>query len=132
LKPFTPFDQTPVNQLLGLRLVEARPERSVVELAEPARVLQEAGLVQGGVIASLADVAAARLFVGDLEPGQSMTTLELSIRYLRPGLPEAGPLRAVGTPIKRGRRTAVAEVSVNQGERELARVATTLLFVSRD
>ena len=130
-RPFTPFDETPVNRLLGLKLVEVRPERTVVELHAVEAVIQEAGVVQGGAIAALADVAAARLFVGDLGPGRSMTTLELSIRYLKPGLPDGGPLRAVGRPIKRGRTTAVAEVTVGQGERELARVATTLLFIER-
>lgn len=130
-RPFTPFDETPVNRLLGLKLIEVGSDRTVVELSEPERVLQEAGLVQGGVIAALADVAAARLFVGDLGPGRSMTTLELSIRYLKPGLPGEGPLRAIGTPIKRGRTTAVAEVTVTQADREVARVATTLLFVDR-
>ena len=54
------FDRTPVNRFLGHQLVSRSAD--IVELRLPVReeLLQEEGVVHGGVLTSLADTAAVR------------------------------------------------------------------------
>jgi uncharacterized protein (TIGR00369 family) len=78
---------------------EARPEH---------RNLQ--GLVHGGVLATLVDIAmglAVRSVVG---PSRRHVTIDLSVQYLRAASP--GRIEAVGTTLRVGSQIAFAEGSV--------------------
>ena len=61
--------------------------------------------------------------------GVSSTTLEFKISFVRPIMPETGPIKAEGTVISRGRRIGTAEGRVTDSqERLLAHGTTTCLI----
>ena len=57
--------------------------------------------------------------------GTGYTTLDLSIHYLRPITADVGPVRAVGTLVNRGRRTALAHVELRDPMNRLLALATS-------
>ncbi len=122
------FGEVPINRHLGFILQERSAERTVVSLDLQREFVQETGVVHGGVIATLADTAAVYLFMPDLDPDEHMTSVEFKLNFLRAVDPERGPLVAVSSPIRRGSRIGVADVSVSQGERVVAHGLFTYLF----
>jgi 1,4-dihydroxy-2-naphthoyl-CoA hydrolase len=97
-------------ELLGIRFVEAGPDRVVAEL--PIRdVLRTAGgALHGGALMALADTVGAAATVVNLPPGASTTTLESKTNFLAPG--RSGIVRAEATCLHRGRRTMVWQTRV--------------------
>ena len=82
------------------------------------------GLVHGGVLATLVDIAmglAVRSVVG---PSRRHVTIDLTVRYLRPASP--GPIEAVGTTLRVGSQIAFAEGGVADASgRTLVRASGT-------
>lgn len=126
-----PFDAVPVNRLLGLQLVHRSADRVEVHLPVRPELLQEEGIVQGGLLTALADTAAVYLLWPDLPQGRTMTGLGCSMQFLSPGRLQDGPLVAVATPLRKGRTVAVCDSVVQQGERLVARGTFTFLLQER-
>lgn len=124
------FGSTPVNRWLGLRLCERSAERVVIEQPVRSELLQETGVVQGGVLTALADTAAVYLLWPDLPAGRTMIGTSCSMTFLAAAVPGADPLRAVATPLRVGRTVAVCESEVRQGARLVAK--GTFTFLLRD
>jgi acyl-CoA thioesterase len=82
------------------------------------------GLVHGGVLATLVDIAmglAVRSVVG---PARRHVTIELTVHYLRPTVP--GRIEAVGTVLRVGSQIGFAEGSViDDADRILVRASGT-------
>ncbi len=96
---------------LGVRYVEAGPERVVAEVAVDARHLQPHGLVHGGVYASLVESACstgANLSV--LPEGRVAVGLENSTSFL--AAVRTGRLRCEAVPLVRGGRSHVWRAEV--------------------
>jgi uncharacterized protein (TIGR00369 family) len=105
---------------LGIRLVEVTPERVVGEL--PVRdELRTLGVnVHGGTLMAFADTVGAMGSVASLEPGQVTSTIESKTNFLAAG--RAGVLRAVATPVHKGRRTHVWETRITDEAGKLVSV----------
>lgn len=124
------FAATPCNRWLGFELVWRSSER--VEIAQPVRheMLQETGVVQGGLLTALADTAAVYLLLPDLGDARTMAGTTVSMQFLSGAVAGAAPLRAVAVPLRVGRTVAVCESSVHQGDRLVAK--GTFTFLLRD
>jgi uncharacterized protein (TIGR00369 family) len=122
------FAATPSNRWLGLVLVERTAQRVVVELPVRAELLQEEGVVQGGILTALADTCAVWLLWPDLAPERAMTGIDCAMQFLGAGSPDGGPLRAVATPLRVGGTIAVCETVVTQGGRPVAKGTFTFLL----
>jgi uncharacterized protein (TIGR00369 family) len=101
---------SPFHSGFGVTVAEAR--RGEVRLGWKARPEHRnlQGLVHGGVLATLVDMAmglAVRSVVGS---ARRHVTIELSVHYLRPAKP--GRLEAVGTVVRVGAQIGYAEGSV--------------------
>ena len=105
------FENVPFARLLGLELgeVDGRGE-ATLHLAVRDDLRQNRGVVHGGVTASLIDTAAAFAILTLLEPGQSTTTIDLTIHYLRPLL--NGQATARARVLRAGRRLIVVNIEV--------------------
>ena len=87
------------------------------------QVVKTSGALQGGLIATLADVAGGQLGMEYLQPGTAMTTSDLVIRYLRPI--RHGSARAVPKVLRAGRRALVMQIDIfGDSDSELAATAT--------
>jgi len=124
------FEHTPVNRWLGFRLLSRSPERVEIEQHVRPEMLQETGVVQGGLLTALADTAAVYLLWPDLGPGRTMTGTTVSMSFLSAARPGQGPLRATATPVRVGRTLAVCESEVRQADRLVCR--GTFTFLQRD
>ncbi len=122
------FSSAPVNRYIGLRLIERDEDHVLVELAVQQELLQETGVVHGGVLTALADTAAIYLIIPDaLDAGERVTSIEFKMNFLKAATLDGGVLQARSRPVKRGRRVVVCEVDVNQAENHVARGTFTYL-----
>ena len=124
------FSKTPVNRWLGLRLLSRSAERVEVEQAIHPEMLQETGVVQGGLLTALADTTAVYLLYPDLGDERTMTGTTVSMQFLAPARIEYGSLKAVATPLRIGNKLAVCESSVFQGERLICKGTFTFLIMA--
>jgi uncharacterized protein (TIGR00369 family) len=129
--PAATFAGTPCNRLLGLRLVHRAADRVVVELPVRRELLQEEGVVQGGLLTALADTTAVWLLWPDLGQQRAMTGIDCSMQFLGAGRLEGGPLVAIATPLRIGTTIAVAESRIEQDGRLVAKGTFTFLLRER-
>lgn len=118
----------PVQALVGFEGVSLDPERAVFELSAGARHLNPMGTLHGGILCDLADAAMGCAMATTLEEGESYTTLELKINFLKP-VREAR-LRATGHVVKRTRTIGLLECDVvDAGGSLVARASSTCLVL---
>ena len=104
-------------KLLGLRIVEASGDRVVLACPVTPDLHQPYGLVHGGVHATLAETAASiagALWFADRGKVVGISNHTDFLRAVR-----AGELRAVATPLARGRTTQLWEVAIRDGQDRL-------------
>ena len=102
--------QGTLSTLLGLRIVEASPDRVVAELTIRDDLRTVGGALHGGTLMALADTVGAAATFLNLPAGASTTTLESKTNFFAAG--KAGTVRAEATPLHRGRRTQVWQTRV--------------------
>lgn len=119
----------PIAELLGWRTVEAEPGRVVMEMEVEPRMANPMGTLHGGVLTGLADSAMAMAHASLLGEGESFTTLELKINFLRPIW--NGTLRAEGKMVKGGRTIGLAECRVTTADGQLVAHATSTCMTLR-
>ena len=118
----------PVAKLVGLELLAVEKGRTRFRLAAGERHLNPMGTLHGGILCDLADAAMGSAMATTLEAGQSYTTLELSINFLKPI--RSGVLTAEGRVVKRTRRTGLTECDVvDEKGSLLARAKSTCLVL---
>jgi uncharacterized protein (TIGR00369 family) len=100
----------PVAKLIGLELVEVEDGRAVFRLQAEERHTNPMGTIHGGVLCDLADAAMGCAFATTIADGESYTTLELAINFLKPFW--TGTLTATGRIVKRTRRTGLTECDI--------------------
>jgi acyl-CoA thioesterase len=104
------FDNVPFAQLLGIELESIEPGVASVALRLNDNLKQNNGVIHGGVTATLIDTALALAILSILPESDRVTTVDLTISYLRP-LTD-GKAKATARVIRAGNRliTASAEV----------------------
>ena len=126
------FDAVPVNRHFGFELVSRAEGEAVVTMPVRAEYLQEAGIVHGGVISSLADTAAVYCVYPEASEGRSITSIEFKMNFLRPALATAGDLKAHGMLVRKGRRVTLCLVQVLQADKLVALGVFTYLVYASD
>lgn len=116
-----------LGELLGIRFVEASPERVVAELDWREDLTTVGGALHGGTLMAFADTVGAAATVINLPPGASTTTLESKTNFFAPGRP--GVVRAESTPLHRGKRTHVWQTRVTDGAGRLLSLTTQTQMV---
>jgi len=87
------------------------------------------GLMQGGVIAALADEAVAFALYSLVEEGETINTVEMKINFL--GAVKEGEVEGVAHISKRGRTISLGEFEVRQGERLVAKGLCTYIHLKK-
>ena len=125
------FREVPVIATLGMELASLSNEGATVTMPFSRAHVQEEGILHGGILTTLADTAAVYSLAIGLPEGQSMTSIELKLNFLRPAVPDLGALEARSKRIRRSRKVGVSEVEVFQADRLLAKGLFTYLFFTR-
>ncbi len=109
---------------IGLRAGSRNGEFAMTLPVSP-HVVNTSGALQGGLIATLVDVAGGQFGLDFLQPGTTMTTADLFVRYLRPI--RQGAAMAVPRMLRAGRRAMVMQIDIygdGDGDDEVAATAT--------
>jgi uncharacterized protein (TIGR00369 family) len=116
----------PVGKLVGFRPTSVEAGRAVFELEAGPQHANPMGTLHGGVLCDVADAAMGVAYASTLGDGESFTTLELKINFLRPF--RSGLLIATGRVVKSGRTIGLAECDVTDTEgRLIARAMSTCM-----
>lgn len=116
----------PFPSLVGIQLTAIEPGRARMQVTVDARHANPMGTLHGGVACTLADSAMGMAFASTLGEGESFTTLELKINFIRPFW--SGRLVADGVVIQRGRTVGLTECSVTDEKgRLIAKASSTCL-----
>lgn len=119
----------PIAETLGLVDFGGEEGSIHVSLVPERRHYNPLGTVHGGVLSTLLDTAAACSVHSTLAAGEGYTSLDLTVKFLRPATEESGRLRAVGRVVSRGRRTALAEAQVVDEAGRLVAHATSSCMI---
>ncbi|HVG18144.1 MAG TPA: PaaI family thioesterase [Blastocatellia bacterium] len=123
-------EHPPAAKLIGMRLVSYdKSGASQFEMDADERHWNPMGTLHGGVLCDLADAAMGFAFASTLEEGESFTTLELKINYLRPV--RRARLTARARVVSRGRTVGLVECEVTEGEDRLIARATSTCMALR-
>lgn len=118
-----------LSDVLGVRFVEAGPDRVVAELTYRGDLTTVGGSLHGGTLMAFADTVGATATVVNLPPGASTTTLESKTNFFAAG--RDGVVRAECTPLHRGRRTQVWQTRVTDASgRLLAQTIQTQMVLT--
>jgi uncharacterized protein (TIGR00369 family) len=121
----------PVAALIGIRMVAIEPGRSRFELDADERHHNPMGTLHGGILCDIADIAMGSAYASTLDEGESFTTLELKINFLRPV--KAGRLAAEGVIVQRGRTAGMTECAITDDQgRLIAKASSTCLTLRGD
>jgi uncharacterized protein (TIGR00369 family) len=114
------FNNFPFNKLLGMKLLEVEPGRARLSMSWRADLTQPAGILHGGMIASLVDTAIAHSIlltlpdIDTLSPGGRIVSVDLRIKYLRPV--SAGEIFCDARVVRPGRTIIHAAATVTNAE----------------
>ena len=120
------LDPIPLGRILGYRTARLSPSEAVVGLDTTTDHYNPMGTVHGGVITAIADTAMGIAHGGSLQPGETTTTLELKINFLRPVF--ISRLYAHGKVTKSGRTISLVECDVvDRDGRLVAKASSTCM-----
>ncbi len=118
----------PIVPLVQMDLVAVEEGRVEFSCLVDESVYNPIGVVHGGLVCTLLDTVVGCAVHSTLPRGTGYTSIELKVTYLRAVTAASGPLRAVGTVVKPGRRVAFAEGEVfDAAGRSVATASSSLL-----
>jgi uncharacterized protein (TIGR00369 family) len=119
----------PIAQLIGFDLTSVKPGEAVIEFQATEAHANPMGTLHGGVLCDIADAAMGLAYAANLGEGESFTTLELKINFLKPIW--KARLRAVARVVKQGRTTGLVECDVTDDKGSLVARATSTCLTLR-
>src|SRR4051794_23058005 len=116
----------PIGRLLGFVLKVIEPGHAVFEMEADERHHNPMGTLHGGIYCDLADAAMGYAYAATLGEGETFTTIELKINFLR--AVQKAPLTAEAKVVKAGNTVGYVECDVkDQTGKLVARAASTCM-----
>jgi uncharacterized protein (TIGR00369 family) len=119
----------PIAQMIGFDLVSVKAGEAVIEFQATEAHANPMGTLHGGVLCDIADAAMGIAYSASLNEGESFTTLELKINFLKPVW--KARLRAVGRVVKQGRTVGLVECDIADEKGSLVAHATSTCMTLR-
>lgn len=119
-----------VAELIGMRMVAAEHGSVTFELEVGEEHMSPPGNLHGGIVCDIADGAMGCSCLSLLGEGETFTTVELKINFLR-GV-TSGKLTAVGNVIRAGRTLTLCDCRVTDEAGGLVAYATSTCMTFRD
>jgi uncharacterized protein (TIGR00369 family) len=121
----------PIARLIGFQLLSAGDGEAVFEMDADERHWNPMGTLHGGILCDIADAAMGFAYATKLEQGESFTTVEFKINYLRPIW--KAHLRAAAHTVKKGRKIGLVECNITDEKGNLvARASSTCMTLAGD
>ncbi len=118
-----------VAALIGFKLTAIAPGEATITLAAGPQHANPMGTLHGGILCDIADAAMGLAYASNLAEGETFTTLELKINFLKPMW--NGTLTAVGKVLKQGRTVGLTECNVKDEKGSLVAYATSTCMTLR-
>lgn len=115
---------------IGMTLLDVRAGEADVALDAQEHHLNLAGLLHGGVLATLADTATGLAVRSKLAAGQHHLTIQLDVHYLV--ATGAGRIVGHGRAVRVGRQIAYAEAEIVDVDDRLLATAQATVAISSD
>jgi len=119
----------PAADLVGFRMVSFADGKSRFEMDAGRRHHNPMGTVHGGILCTLADSAMGMAFASTLGEGETFTTLEIKVNYIRPVFEEK--LFAIAKVVHRGRTVGLVECDITAEDGKLVARAVSTCSVLR-
>jgi uncharacterized protein (TIGR00369 family) len=119
----------PIARLIGFRLTAVEPGAATVTFQAGPQHVNPMGTLHGGVLCDVADAAMGIAYAANLGEGESFTTLELKISFLKPVWNSL--LTAEGKVLKQGRTTGLVECRIIDEKGSLVAHATSTCMTLR-
>src|SRR5919205_3600637 len=121
----------PIGRLLGFVLKVIEPGRAVFEMEAGEQHHNPMGTLHGGVYCDLADAAMGYAYAATLAEGETFTTVEMKVNFLR--AVRQATLTAEAKVVKAGSTLGYVECEVKDEQgRLVAKAASTCLKLKRD
>ena len=104
-------DEGPFAEFMGIRVLESAEGRGKAVMPVRPEFLQGAGVVQGGLIVTLADHCIYLAVRSLMKEGQTSVTVELNVNFIAPA--PGGELTATAGVVSRRNRIVVSDVEVH-------------------
>jgi uncharacterized protein (TIGR00369 family) len=120
------IEQPPVAKLIGFKLESISEGTSVMTLEADQRHANPMGTLHGGILCDISDAAMGIAYASLLGEGESFTTLELKINFLKPIWKAS--LRAKAKVVRAGKTIGLVECTITDQKGDLvARVSSTCM-----
>jgi len=121
----------PISRLLGFVIKSIESGHAIFEMKVDERHHNPMGTLHGGIYSDLADAAMGYAYAATLGEGESFTTVELKINFLR--AVRTTTLTAEATVVKAGGTLGYVECDVtDEGGKLVARAACTCIKLRPD
>jgi 2-hydroxymuconate-semialdehyde hydrolase len=122
----------PYVRLLNMRFIAVADGSATFEMPSSSELYNPMNTVHGGAITSLADSAMGFAVFSTLAAGETFTTAELHVNFLKAVTANSGMLRSIGRVVQRGQQVTVAEADVlDQQNQLIARASSTNIILPR-
>ena len=113
------FENQNFLKLIGAALKHVEEGLVIISCTKKDSLTQQRGLIHGGVVATLADVACGYAALSTMPEGTEVLTVELKVNLIRPAV--SHKIIATGRVIKSGRTLVITEATVTDdtGEKSL-------------
>jgi uncharacterized protein (TIGR00369 family) len=121
----------PVARLIGFTLTSIAPGHARIAFEAGAQHANPMGTLHGGILCDIADAAMGMAYASTLGAGETFTTLELKMNFLKPVWQAS--LQAIGRVVQPGRTVGLVECDIlDADEVSVARATSTCMTLRGD
>jgi uncharacterized protein (TIGR00369 family) len=127
----TKAPRAPIAALMDMRMTEAEEGVCRFDAWPGPQHVNPIGVVHGGFAATVLDAACWTAVMTTNAAGETHTTLDLKVNYVRAITPETGPVICEARIVNRGGRIALSEAKLTDRDGKLLAHATSTLMIIR-
>ncbi len=130
-QPKRELPHAPVAELVGFEITSGGDGRAVMTLQAGPQHANPMGTLHGGILCDIGDAAMGYAFASTLAEGETFTTVDLRITFLRPVW--TALLKAEAKVVHRGRTVGYVECEItDERGRLVAKSSSTCMVLRKD